>query len=425
MLVLEDLGRPRLQTKNADLAINKRCACRICGGHKLNKFLEFIDIPLVEDYLLVESLGTEFLYPLKIYVCEDCQLVQTQDDIDTSKYYRNYHYSTASSPFIQRFMRRVAQDLFKYYDLKAGDSVVEIGSGDGSQLLAFKDLGANVLGFEPSIDLSTKSLTYGIPTIQEPFTLNSTKLISRDLLPVKLVFLSYTFDHLEDPLMFLKSIREVLDPIYGLLVIEVHDLSKIIKRREYCLFEHEHPSYWSIDTIRFVMQQAGFKLLNINIVPENLCRANSLLIVSSLESSIYPIDISSKAESAQLRIPNIYNIFSIEVKKSLKRFYEFIQTERSLGYSLAGFGAGGRGIMTLAMNDIKNIDIVYCCDTNPSIFGYYSPKSHLPLVSSQYLINNWVDEVIVFSFGYIDDINIILSDYIKRGGKVISLLELL
>jgi len=408
------------------LTVNQLSACRACGGYRLSKFLEFADVPLVDDYLTRRELGTEFLYPLRLYICEDCHLVQTQHNVDVSGYYKDYHYSVASSPFAQRFMRGLAQALFERYGLRAGDSVVEVGSGDGFQLQCFKDLGARVFGFEPSTSLAASSLAQGVSVAQALFLPETAQLIPADLLPLKLVLLTYTFDHLSDPLAFLKCAREVLDPTHGLLVIEVHDLAKIVERREYCLFAHEHPTYWNVDTMRDVLRQSGFKLLSTNLMPERLRRANSLLVVAAPEETVYLSDAETNLRSEYLKIPpHTYRRFAQEVERSLRHFRELVQTERSCGRRLAGYGAGGRGIMTLAMSNIGSEQIAYLCDMNSSIHGYYTPKSHLPLVSPQHLLEDWMDEVIVFSFGYMEEIATELSKYTSQGGKLISLLELL
>lgn len=406
------------------LTVNQLSACRACGSHKLYRFLEFPDAPLVDDYLTAGELGIEFLYPLRVYICEDCHLVQTQHDVDVCGYYRDYHYSVASSPFAQRFMRGLAQTLFERYGLESGDSVAEVGSSDGFQLQCFKDLGARVFGFEPSASLSATSLSRGVPVAQTLFLPETVQLIPANLLPLKLVASTCTFDHLGDPLAFLKCVREVLDPTHGLLVIEVHDLAKIIERREYCLFEHEHPTYWSMDTMCDVLRQGGFKLLSTNPISERLCRANSLLVVAALEKTHYSLD-TENSRLEYLSNLTTYKRFAQEVERSLEHFRDFVQAERSCGRRLAGYGAGGRGIMTLAMSNIGSEQIAYLCDMNSSIHGYYTPKSHLPLVSPKHLLEDWMDEVIVFSFGYMEEIATELSKYTSQGGKLISLLELL
>lgn len=406
-----------------NLGVNERSACRVCGTDKLSKFLEFPDVPLVDNYLAVDELGSEFLCSLPIYVCERCHLVQTQHDVEATEYYKDYHYSVASSPFAQRFMHSLTQALFERYSLKLGDSILEVGSGDGFQLRCFKDLGARVFGFEPSANLARVSHSQGIPVAETLFLPETIQLIATDLLPLRVVLLEYTFDHLSEPLVFLKSVRQVLDPVHGLLVIEVHDLAKIIERREYCLFEHEHPVYYNVDTMRNTLRQGGFKLLRTDLVPESLRRGNSLLVVAASQETacISSADMNEEIEPDM----EIYERFGRQIEESLAKFRQFVLDERSSGQRLAGYGASGRGIMTLAMSGVGIEEIAYLCDKNPSIHGYYTPKSHLPIVSPQHLLEDWVDKVIVFSFGYMQEIATELSEYTAQGGKLISLLELL
>lgn len=406
------------------LSVNQRAACRVCGGHKLCKFLEFSDMPLTDDLLKIGEIGTEFRHPLRVYVCEDCHLVQTQHDVDAT-YYKDYYYSVSFSPFAQRFMQNLAKALLELYALKPGDSVLEVGSSDGLQLQCFKNLGARVFGFEPSESLARISRSRGIGVAQTLFSPETVQLVPADLLPLKLVLLTYTFDHLSDPLAFLKSVKEVLDPTRGLLIIEVHDLAKIIERREYCLFEHEHPTYYSADTMCSVLRQGGFKLLNVNLISAQLRRANSLLVVAAPEGSPYQSGTDTNTKLEYLSNLSTYKRFTREVERSLGHFHEFLRSERSRGRRLAGYGAGGRGIATLAMNGVGSQEIAYLCDMNSSIHGYYTPKSHLPLVGPEHLLEDWVNEVIVFSFGYMQEIATELSEYTAQGGKLISLLELL
>jgi hypothetical protein len=95
------------------------------------------------------------------------------------------------------------------------------------------------------------------------------------------------------------------------------------------------------------------------------------------------------------------------------------------GKSLAGYGAGGRGVMTLATCGASPKNIKYLCDKNPSIHGLYAPKSHVKIASPEQIFNDEIDEVVVFSYGYMDEIKQDLAPYTSSGGKLKSLLELI
>ena len=408
-----------------NVAVNQRSVCRVCGRNDLSIFLEFSHIPLIDDYLTANRFGLEFLWPLTIYVCRHCQLVQTQHDVDTTAYYKDYNYSASLSPFVQEFMRKLARILFESYGLQHGDSVLEVGSSDGFQLECFKDLGARVFGYEPSLGLAAVSYSRCIPVAEKLFSRDTVELIPADLLPLKLIITENTFDHVSDSLEFLETVRRVLDPLQGLLVIEVHDLAKIIERREYCLFAHEHPVYYSVDTMRNVLKESGFKLLKTDLLPESIRRANSLLVVAAPEGAAYEPLTSAGEVVEPVITAEIYDAFGGQVEESLVRMRRFVQRECASGRRLAGYGAGGRGIMTLAMSGIEAGEMAYICDKNHNLHGYYTSQSHIPIVPPEYVLEEWVDEVIVFSFGYLQEIMKELSEYTARGGQLISLLELL
>jgi SAM-dependent methyltransferase len=407
------------------LSVNKRSTCRVCGSSDLYKFLEFSDIPLVDDFLTRDELGTEFLYPLKLYVCKCCYLVQTQHDVDLTNYYKDFHYSVSLSPFARRFMRSLAQALFEHYDLKSGDSVLEVGSSDGYQLECLRELGAQVFGFEPSASLAAASNRRNIPVAQTLFSPQTIQLIPTHLLPLRMVITTYTFDHIGDPLTFLKSVKRVLDPVRGLLVMEVHDLPKIIEQHEWGLFEHEHPVYYSAHTIQDTLRRGGFEMLTYKLVPESLRRANSMLVVAKPRGGSFLPSVDIYLNSDKWADIGAYTQVGQQVKESLTNFYQFVQAEHTSGHRLAGYGASGRGILTLAMSGVGTREMVYLCDKNPTIHGYYVPKSHIPVVNPQHVFKEWVDKIVVFSFGYLQEIANELTEYTARGGQLISIREVM
>lgn len=404
--------------------VTERIACRVCDSDRLVCFIEIPDMPLTDDFLREDELGTEFLWPIRAYFCEYCGLVQTLHDLDAEDYYQVYQYSVALSPFAQRFMQRLAEKVWDQYRLQPGDTVVEVGSGEGKQLACFQNLGARVFGFEPSATLAQISLSRGIPIAQRLFTPQTALDIPVDFLPVKVFLSTYTFDHLPDPMSFLSNVRTVLDPERGVLILEVHDLEKIIDRHEFCLFAHEHTTYYTAATMQMVLRQAGFELINSNLVPEVERRGNSLLVVATIKGSTLSAQALPKLPLGSLGIADTYMALGDARRNSLRRFQESVKEKRERGKRLAGYGAGGRGVMTLAAA-ARPSDFVYVCDKNPAYHSLYTPGVHILVDSPDRLLSNSVDEVVVFSFGYFREIYNDLAEFRARGGKLISLLDLI
>ncbi len=404
--------------------VTERAACRVCGSDQLVRFLQLPEMPLTDDFLREEQLRSEFLWPLRIYFCECCHLTQTLHDVDAGDYYRDYQYSVALSPFAQRFMRRLAEEVWQRYQFKPGDAVVEVGTGDGTQLGCFRALGAKVFGFEPSAPLIQAARRRGIPVAQRLFGEHAEQDIPSDLLPVQVVLLTYTFDHLPDPMGFLGAARKVLDPERGVLVIEVHDLEKIVERREFCLFAHEHPTYCTPATMQMVLRRAGFVLISTSLVPEAERRGNSLLIAAAPQRSAFASGALPTLPLGSLGIADTYDAFGHTVQDGLLRLRELVQGKRRQGLRLAGYGAGGRGVMTLAAI-ARPGDFAYVCDKNPAFHGLYTPGAQVLVDNPNRLLSDPIDEVIVFSFGYFREIHHELAEFRARGGQLTSLLDLL
>ena len=225
-------------------SINHIDKCRVCGNSSLTKFLHLVQMPFTDDFITQSHFGQEFKADIDIFVCNHCLTAQTQHDVDVNDYYEDYQYSVGGSATASRFMHLLANELkLAYYPDINGKKVLEVGSSDGEQLVAFKETGCRVLGYEPSSILCQMAEGKGIKTIQGLFSTESVCSLPSDFCEVDVVMLSYTFDHLPDPKAFLAASRSILNKKDGLLVVEIHNLEKIIERQEYCLFEHEHSIY--------------------------------------------------------------------------------------------------------------------------------------------------------------------------------------
>lgn len=404
--------------------VTTRRACRVCGATRLTGFLNLLDMPLTDDFLGASELGNEFRWPLRIFVCDECHVSQTLHDVDVRDYYREYRYSVAHSPFARRFMRRLAEAVWEAYGCAPGDAVIEVGSSDGAQLGYFRALGARVFGFEPSAHLATAAVASGVPVAVRSFDEGADQVVPAAMLPAQVIASTYTFDHLPAPMRFLEVVRRLLDPERGVLLIEVHDLVKLVERREYCLFAHEHAGYYTAATMQRVLERAGFVLLGTDLLPEAERRGNSLLVIATLEGSRLAAGALPRIELGAYAVSGRYLDHGHAIEQGIERFRGHVADRRRRGIRLAGYGAGGRGVMSLAAGARRG-DFAYIVDANPDLHGYYTPVSHVPVSGPDRLSTDRVDEVVVFSFGYFDEIAESLAGYRAQGGLLTSLLDLL
>ncbi len=361
-------------------------------------------MPFTDDFISPGQFGQEFRADIDVFVCPECFTAQTQHDVEVGDYYEDYQYSVGESATASRFMRLLAERLeAAYYPEESGRKVLEVGSGDGGQLVAFRETGCRVLGYEPSSVLCETAEAKGIATIQGLFTASSIAQLPADFREVDVVMLSYTFDHLPEPRAFLAACRSIINQTDGLLVVEIHNLEKIIERQEYCLFEHEHSIYLTEKTAQQMCQREGFEIIDFDVVPEADRRANSLIFVATPKGS------KLAERSVHPRTPDDYSRLEFyhevdgEIRRGIGNLERFVDQMTARGKRVAGYGAGGRGVMTLAA--MRNAgSFCYLVDKRPKGRGLVVPKSGIPLAGIDRLKTDPVDEILVFSFGYLPEI---------------------
>jgi 2-polyprenyl-3-methyl-5-hydroxy-6-metoxy-1,4-benzoquinol methylase len=401
--------------------------CRACGNPKLKRFLILPAMPLTDDFIPKEKFGQEFRHDINVFLCEKCLTAQTQHNVDMGDYYENYQYAVGGSQTASRFMRLLAGNLVtKYFGRQKGVKILEVGSGDGVQLLAFKELGCEILGYEPSSTLTRAAESRGIPTIQGLFTPNSARQLPESFQRADVVMLSYTFDHLPQPREFIAAARSILNPGTGLLVVEIHDLQKIFVRQEYCLFEHEHTVYLTTATAADLCAREGMTIIDFDLVPEAHRRANSLIFVATPDGSQF----AKKIPAAKSSVPAEFNEFWFYeqqaqlICRGIANLDAFVNRVTAAGKTIAGYGAGGRGVMTLgAMQSASKLRCLV--DKKPKRNGLVAPKSGVPLVGLPALQESPVDEILVFSFGYMKEIQAELAAFGYLPRQFHSLLDVL
>lgn len=396
---------------------NKISSCRICGSNQLKTVIHLAKMPFTDEFISSDQLGTEFLSDIDIAVCKQCACAQNINDTDMGAYYQDYTYSVQSSGFALSFMSTLAERIkSNYFSNKTAPSILEIGSGTGEQLMAFKKLGFRVIGVEPSDKLSEYANSQEIKTLTTFFDENTTQIVDPEFRTVDAIVTSYTFDHIPRPVEVLNNIHKILNDD-GLLIIEVHNLELIRQRNEFCLFEHEHYTYLNERTMRYLLKQNNFDVVTFKLLEESEKRANSLLVVAKKanKSNISEVDVLNEI--------HLLDSLNNEINKSISRIDNWLNENKK--YKIVAYGAGGRGIMTIAALANSNY-IQYIVDKNPKSDNIFAPKSHLPVYGIERLAENRADKILIFSFGYYNEI---VSELTSKFGytkdQFISILELL
>src|SRR6187399_1885497 len=146
----------------------RRSDCRICGHTGLEEILHLGQSPLANAFLAsTAEFASERRFPLDLYFCDRCGLLQLLDVVNPEVLFRHYVYMTGISTTIARHNREYARTLADMLGLTPSDLVVEIASNDGSLLRCFQALGVKTLGIEPATNIAARATADGVETVNE------------------------------------------------------------------------------------------------------------------------------------------------------------------------------------------------------------------------------------------------------------------
>ena len=139
--------------------------CRGCGASLTHVFVDLGMSPLCETYLAEDELNRmEPFYPLKVFVCDRCWLVQLEEYVSPEGIFGHYPYFSSYSDSWLRHAERYVQDATERFALGPNHRVVEVGSNDGYLLQYFVARGVPALGVEPAANVAEAARARGVET---------------------------------------------------------------------------------------------------------------------------------------------------------------------------------------------------------------------------------------------------------------------
>jgi SAM-dependent methyltransferase len=392
--------------------------CRICKSEDLVRFLSLGEQPPVDNFTDREHLHAEARYPLDVYFCQSCNLVQLLDVVSPEElFHQEYAYfSSASVPLVKHF-ESYARDLKNNF-LRPGDLVVDIGSNDGV-LLQFLTDEYRVLGVEPSDNVAAVARAKGIETITEFFTVPLAQKILREYGSAKVVTANNVFAHIDDVDEIVQSIKLLLSDD-GVYIFEAHYLLDLIEKREFDTIYHEHLCYYSVKPLLELFKRFDMEVFDVQRVSAHggslrvfVRHISEKLVDKSVE------ELLLLGEKAGLHDLERFTGFQKEVEATREKLVSLVRGFRSEGKTVIGYGAPAKGNTLLNFCGFTADDLSYITDTTPQKIGLLTPGSHVPVVSPDILKTETPDYILLLAWNYKDFILEKEQDIRVRGTKFI------
>jgi 2-polyprenyl-3-methyl-5-hydroxy-6-metoxy-1,4-benzoquinol methylase len=363
---------------------NKKCV--ICKRN----FLHIINLgthPCADTFLKNQKNAKKLMrYPLKTGYCSCNHLTSIHKVSPNERYTKyNYSYTSGNSPVSRNHFANIAKIITKKYKLNAANSIIEIGSNDGTFLKCIKKTTSlNILGVDPSRFMSAIAIKRGIRTYANFFNIKNSKIIQKKFGKFDLLYAANLLNHIDEPDNFLKSCNTVLKD-NGTIILEVPDLDSLIKTCGFDTIYHEHRQYFSTHSIEKVLNRNRYKILSI----EKINYMSGSLRVFARKISMSENIIKTKESTMLQKKKFIYNFLNFKKKIFLVRneILKFIKKFKKNDKIIIGIGAATKGNTLLNFCGIDDKDLKCIIDNSPYKINKFTPGSGIPIVNERKLKN--------------------------------------
>ena len=357
--------------------------CRHCGCPLEHVFLDLGFAPPSNAYLSQQDLNApETWYPLKLFVCNTCWLVQTEDYARADELFRSdYAYFSSTSTTWLEHARRYAEDIRQRLSLDQTSFVVEIASNDGYLLKHFVAAGIPCLGIEPTEGTARAAEAQGIPVWETFFDLPKALEWVADRPQADLIVGNNVYAHVPDINGFTAGLKALLKA-GGTITLEFPHVMQLLHLTQFDTVYHEHYSYLSLYTVQRIFAQHG---LRIQDVEQLATHGGSLRVygchTDDARATAPGVGALLAQEQARgMRELSTYQGFQARAEKTRLALFDFLVDQRRRGKKVAAYGAAAKGNTLLNFAGIGPDLVSVVFDAAPSKQGKYLPGSHIPIL---------------------------------------------
>ncbi|MFZ2682355.1 MAG: class I SAM-dependent methyltransferase [Patescibacteria group bacterium] len=401
--------------------IKHRTNCRICGHTKLKLVLAFGQTPLANAFLSQEQLhAPELFFPLNVFLCQRCGLVQLQDVVLPKLMFAEYVYASSTSPVFQAHFESLAAQVTERFALNANSLVIDIGSNDGILLAPFKRHGVKVLGVDPARAVAKLARRAGIPTEVAFFSGAYAARLRRKVGAADIVTATNVFAHVDDLADITAGVKYLLKPD-GVFIVEVPYLVDFLQQNIFDTVYHEHLSYFSVAALNTFFKLHGLRIFDAQKISTH---GGSIRLYVKFASAKHKIqsavqEFLRSESSLGLKSIRLYTEYAARIQQNKLDLLILLTNLKQAGKKIAAYGAPAKGNTLLNVFGIGPDLLDYIVDDSPLKQGKYSPGRHIPVVSSQALKRQPPDYLLILAWNFAQPIMDKNQAFKQAGGKFI------
>jgi SAM-dependent methyltransferase len=400
--------------------VHRRSDCRFCHGTELELALGLTPTPLADAYVPRSRADEpQPSFPLDLYLCRTCGLVQLLDVVQPQEIYVDYIYESASSLGLADHFDRYAEEVLGRVQPESGSLVIDVGSNDGLLLRSFRDRGMTVLGIDPAVEIARQVTAKGLETLPEFLTPELAERIRDERGPAAVVTANNVIANIDDLDDVMASIRTLLAPD-GVFVFESFYLGDLVRNMVFDFFYHEHLSAFSVVPVERFVALHGLELIDALRVPT---KGGSLRYTVQPAGGPRPaagsVPALKREEAEQgLHGLELFRAFEQRIEQARSDVLAELRTAAADGKTIAGYGASATSTTLIYHFELGEL-LGYIIDDNPARQGLLSPGLHLEVVGSEALYERQPDIVVVLAWRYDKPIIGDHRRFIEQGGRFV------
>jgi len=398
------------------------CKCRFCGS-VLNKiFLDLGITPLSNSFLHVQDIQKpEKKYPLKVYLCGNCFLVQIPEFQTPSEIFREYAYFSSYSESWLKHAENYTNNITEKYQINNNHLVIEIASNDGYLLQFFKKKKIPVLGIEPAENVAKAAKEKGIETVVEFFGEELAKKLVEENKRADLIIGNNVLAHVPNINDFVKGLSVLLKN-EGIITLEFPHLLQLVKNKQFDTIYHEHFSYFSLFSVKKIFEYFKLIIFDVEQIPTHggsirihvKHKENEMMKIGTSVNKILELE-----KNFGLFNQDIYLKFSKDIELLKQQIQLFFNNAKKNMKKIVCYGAAAKGNTMLNYCKIGKQHIDFVVDKNPYKKGLYLPESHIPIKDPKEILNEKPDYVVILPWNIKNEIMNELSYIREWGGKFV------
>ena len=401
--------------------------CRHCGSSSLHTFLDLGFAPPSNAYLAEADLNKpEKFFPLRVMVCDQCWLVQTEDYAGAAELFSSqYAYFSSTSKSWLEHAKLFTERTIESLGLDENSFVIEVASNDGYLLRNFVETGIPCLGIEPTESTASAAEKIGVPVLREFFGEALGKRLVDEGRRADLIVGNNVYAHVPDINDFTKGLKAALKP-GGTITLEFPHLMRLLEYAQFDTVYHEHFSYLSLLTVSRIFAKAGLRVWHAEELPTHGgslriygCHADD---VRGATEALHDVLKEETRQGLQTFAP--YAGFQSRTDKIKNDLLEFLLEQKRAGKSVAAYGAAAKGNTLLNYAGVKPDLLPFVCDAAIAKQDKFMPGSHIPILSPEVIIDAKPDYVLVLPWNIAEEVKSQLSQDLASARFVTAVPEL-